>query len=63
MHGAIAALSCQIEKMENLHNTPPLKPDKKADNSRHHYWFPRDMASEKRAQNLHTDDASLSSSG
>ena len=57
IHGAIAALSCQTEKMGNLHNIPPLKHDKKADNSRHHHWYPREMASEKQVQKFHTDNA------
>ena len=30
------------------------KPEKTADNLRRHYWFPREMMSEKRAQKFHT---------
>ena len=32
---------------------------KTADISRHHHWFPREITSWKRAQEFHTDDASL----
>ena len=37
-------------------------PEKTADISRRHHWFPREMTSEKRAQKFHTDDATLLSS-
>ena len=33
------------------------QPEKTADNSRRHHWFPREMKSKKRAQKFHTDDA------
>ena len=48
---------------------PPVKasqfswPEKRAEISRRHNWFPREMTSEQRLQKFHTDDASLSRSG
>lgn len=35
------------------------QPEKAADVSRRHCWFPREMSSKKRAQNFHADDVSL----
>ena len=40
-----------------------MKPEKKADISQRHHWFPREMTSEKRTQKFHTADASLPRSG
>ena len=40
-----------------------LQPEKIADIWRRYHWFPRQMKSEKRAQEFHTDDASLTRSG
>ena len=40
-----------------------LYPEKTADISRRHWWSPREMTSEKRAQKFHTDDVSLPRSG
>ena len=38
-------------------------PEKSADLSRPHHWFPREMTSENPAQKFHSDDASLPRSG
>ena len=35
------------------------QPEKTADISRRHQWFPRELTSEKRALKFHTDDESL----
>ena len=40
----------------------PGSPEKTADISRRHHWFPRQMTSEKQAQKFHTDDVTLLSS-
>ena len=40
-----------------------LQPEKTADISRRHGWFPRRMTSEKWVQKFHTDDVSLARSG
>ena len=39
------------------------QPEKTADITRRHHWFPREMTSEKRVQKFHTDDVSLGISG
>ena len=40
-----------------------IVPDKTAEISRRHHWFPNEMTPEKRAKKFHTDDASLLRSG
>ena len=40
-----------------------LGPSKTADVLRRHYWFPREMTSEKKVQKFHADDVPLPRSG
>ena len=39
------------------------EPEKTADISRRHHWFPREMTSENRVQKFRVDDVSLPKSG